>query len=81
MPKEISSNKLTGLLKSNNTYLAGTEDMFLPCFFKDNSLRISICSLDKNTIDQSIILTFKSIEKVMNSAIKNKIQHEEIYIQ
>lgn len=81
LPKDISSNKLAGLLKSNNTYLAGTEDMFIPCFFKDNSLRISICSLDKNTIDQSMILTFQRIEKVMNSAIKNNIQHEEIFIQ
>ncbi len=81
LPKNVSSNKLAELLKSNNIYVARTKDMFIPCFFKDNSLRISVCSLDKNTINQSMLSTFQCIEKVMNSAIKNNIQHEEIFIQ
>ncbi len=80
LPKEISSNRLMGLLKINQIAMAGTQDMYIPCFFKDNSLRIGLCCLDQHTISQSIRKTFECIEKVMNSA-QMSLQHEDILIQ
>jgi DNA-binding transcriptional MocR family regulator len=80
LPKELSSNRLVELLKINQISVAGTQDMFLPCFFKDNSFRISLCSLEKNAVSQSLQLTFRCIEKAMNSA-KKSLPHEDMYIQ
>lgn len=79
IPSGASSNRLVELLKSNNTYLAGTQDMFLPRFFKDNSLRLSICGLEKNLIEPSMAHTFKCIEKVMPSASKDNLKDSEIF--
>ena len=81
LPKDISSNKLAGLLKLNNICVARTEDMFIPCFFKDNSLRISICNLNKTTINQSISSAFRCIQQVMGSAANKNTVHEEIFVQ
>ncbi len=80
LPKEISSNRLAELLKVHQISVAGTQDMFLPCFFRDNSLRISLCSLEKTAVSHSLSSTFECIEKVMNSA-KKSLPHEDIYIQ
>lgn len=80
-PDNISSKRLAGLLKSNNTYLAETQEMFLPGFFRDDSLRLSICNLDKNSINQGISSAFQSIGKFMSLANKNNLPDEEMFLQ
>ena len=80
LPKELSSNRLAELLRSNHILVARTQDMFLPCFFKDNSLRIGLSNLPKNAVSHSLQLTFQCIEKVMYSA-KKGLPHEDIDIQ
>lgn len=80
LPKELSSNRLAELLGSNHISVAKTQDMFLPCFYKDNSLRIGLSNLPKKAVSHSLQLTFQCIEKVMHLA-KKSLPHEDIYIQ
>ena len=66
LPDNTSSTTVLRELMNHNIYLKSTEEMFLPCFYSDNTLCLSICRVDEETINNTIYLIAQCVKKAMN---------------
>ena len=64
VPDYLSSTRLAFELKNHGIYAAETEGMYLPCFYTDQHLRLSVCRVDRSTIEQKLPVIAQCAKKI-----------------